>query len=104
MSRDKLIIVGALVLGLLGFLVVQQAKRDEAMGQPVAAATDFPAISAPDDIDKISLKNGDKAEILLEKVPDSTVPPADGGATATWEMSQPLKASVNQQAVKDLVA
>ena len=104
MSRDKLIIVGAVVLGLLGFLVVQQAKRDEAMGQPVATATDFPAISAPDDIDKISLKNGDKAEILLEKVADSTVPPADGGATTTWEMSQPLKATVNQQAVKDLVA
>jgi hypothetical protein len=104
MSRDKLIIVGVVVLGLLGFLVVQQAKRDEAMGQPAAPAADFPAISAPEDIDKISLKNGDKAEIVLEKVPDSTAPPADGGTASTWEMSQPLKASVNQQAVKDLVA
>jgi Domain of unknown function (DUF4340) len=103
MSRDKLIIVGAVVLGVLGLLVVQQAKKDAAMGQPLATATDFPVIGAPDDIDKISLKNGEKAEIVLVKVADSTAPPADGGAAMTWEMSEPLKASVNQQAVKDLV-
>jgi len=31
MSRDKLIIFGVVLLGLLGFLVYKQAKRDQAI-------------------------------------------------------------------------
>ena len=70
MSRERLLIFGVVVLGLLGLLVYKQAKRDESIGKPVAVATDLPTISAPDDVDKISLTNGERGEVVLEKVPD----------------------------------
>jgi len=104
MSRDKLILLGVAVLGLLGFLVVQQVKRDEALGKPLASTKDFPSISAPDDIDKISITNGEKGEVVLEKVPDPKGQPTDGGTAAIWELSKPTTAVANQQNVKDLVA
>jgi hypothetical protein len=104
MSRDKLIIVGAVVLGLLGILVYKQAKRDDALGRPMASAKELPSISAPDDVDKISITNGEKGEIVLEKVPDPKGPPADGGAATMWVLTKPLTADANQQTVKDLAA
>lgn len=104
MSRDKLIIFGVLLLGLLGFLVAKQAKRDESLGAPLASAKDYPTISAPDDIDKISIRNGDKGEVVLEKIPDPKAADADGGAEATWVLSKPVKAPANQQTVKDILA
>ncbi len=105
MSRDKLIIVGVLVLGLLGFLVYKQNQKDASMGQPMATAKDFPTISASDDVDKISITNGDKGEVVLEKVADAKAAGgADGGAGGVWQMTKPMKAVANQQAVKDLVA
>jgi hypothetical protein len=99
MSRDKLIIGGVVVLGLLVFLVYRQSKQDEAMGRPLASAKDFPAISAPEDIDRISLTNGEKPEIVLEKVADSK-----GGSATVWQVTKPVTAPANQQSVKDLVA
>src|SRR6202022_1371003 len=78
MSRDKLIIFGVVLLGLLGFLVSTHAKRDESLGAPMASAKDFPTISAPDDVDKISITNGDKGEVLLDRVPDPKAATADG--------------------------
>jgi hypothetical protein len=105
MSRDKLIILGVLVLGVLGFLVYEQSRKDAAIGQPPALAKDLPSISAPDDIDKISLTNGDKGEVVLEKVADATDASAgDGGAGGVWRVTQPVNAPANQQNVKDLVA
>ena len=105
MSRDKLIIVGVLVLGLLGFLVYKQSQKDASMGQPMATAKDLPTISAPDDVDKISITNGDKGEVLLERVADAKAAAgADGGAGSVWQMTKPMKAQANQQAIKDLVA
>jgi uncharacterized protein DUF4340 len=104
MAREKLIIFGVVLLGLLGFLVFRQAKKDESLGAPLASAKDFPAINAPDDIDKISITNGDKAEVELDKVPDLHAPPGDGGAEMHWVMSKPLHAEANQQTVKDIVA
>jgi len=67
MSRDKLIILGVLVLGLLGFLVYKQSEKDKAIGQPTVTAKDFPTVSAPDDVDKISIVNGDKGEIVARE-------------------------------------
>ncbi len=104
MSRDKLIILGAVLLGLLGFLVYKQAKRDEAIGQPTESAMDAPSIAAPDDIDKISITNGDKGELVLEKVSAPGRDPSDGGVSDKWVLSKPVKADANQQSVKDLVA
>jgi Domain of unknown function (DUF4340) len=105
MSRDKLIILGVLVLGVLGFLVYEQSRKDAAIGQPSLVAKDFPTISAPDNIDKISLTNGDKGEVVLEKVADPTGAAAgDAGAGGVWQVTKPLIAPANQQNVKDLVA
>jgi hypothetical protein len=106
MSREKLIIVGVVVLGLLGGLVYRQAKHDEALGQPQAVAADaLPTISASDDIDKISITNGDKGAVVLEKVPDPKgAVTADGGAATMWTLTAPVKADTNQQTVTDLVA
>jgi hypothetical protein len=105
MSRDKLLIVGIAVLLLLGILVYKQSQKDASMGTAVVTTKDFPTISAPDDIDKISLTNGDKGEIVLEKVADPSAPPADGGGPAMmWQLTKPVKASASQQTVKDLVA
>ncbi len=103
MSRDKLIIFGAVILGLLGILVYKQAKRDDDLGRPSATAADLPTISAPDDVDKISITNGDKPEVVLEKRAAAGGALADGGTGETWVMTKPVAATANQQAIKDLV-
>jgi len=105
MSRDKLIIFGVVLLGVLGGLVYKQAKRDEAVGQPALADVEFPTVSAPEDIDKISVTNGDKGEVVLTKVPDpsGTASEADAGPPMKWVLSKPVQADANQQTVTDLV-
>jgi len=103
MPREKLIIFGVVLLGLLGFLVYKQAKRDEAIGAPVAVA-ELPTVSTSDDIDKISITNGEKGEVVLERVPDPNAAPVDGGTAETWRLAKPVSAPANQQTVKDLVA
>ena len=104
MSRDKLIILGVLVLGLLGFFVYRQNQKDEALGHPSLAAKDFPTISISDEVDKISIVNGDKGEIVLERVPDPKgTATADGGTASIWQLTKPLVAQANQQTVKDLL-
>ncbi len=105
MSRDKLIIAGVVLLGLLGVLVYEQAKKDESEGAPTASAEATPTVSAPDDVDKISVTNGDKPEVVLEKVVAPGAAPVDGGAPeGKWVLTKPVKADANQQAVKDLLA
>jgi hypothetical protein len=103
MTREKFIMVGVVVLALLGALVYRQAKTDAALGQPQASAMELPTISA-DDVDKLSIANGDKGEVVLEKVADPNAAPTDGGAGTMWTMTAPVKAPANQQAVNDLVS
>jgi Domain of unknown function (DUF4340) len=103
MSREKLIIVGVVVLGLLGGLVYRQSKKDDALGQPEASSTELPTIQA-DDVDKVSITNGEKGEVVLEKVPDPKGVATDGGAPTMWVLTKPVKAEANQQAANDLVA
>ncbi len=106
MSRDRLLIFSAALLGVLGILVYKQAKKDEAIGHPLAGAStsDFPSISGPDDITKISVTNGDKGEVVLEQVTDSSAPPTDAGPATMWVVTKPVRADANQQSVKDLIA
>ncbi len=104
MSRDKLILVGVGLLGLLGFLVVKQAKRDEAMGAPLSTSRELPVLAMPTGVDKISITNGEKGEVVLEKSPDPAGESPDGGVATMWQLTKPLKARASQQAVKDLVA
>jgi hypothetical protein len=105
MSREKLIIFGAVLLGLLGLLVYKQAQRDEAIGKPLTSAKDLPSMAVPEDISKISIVNGDKGEVVLESVPNpKPTADADGGAATIWMLTKPVNATANQQTVKDLVA
>src|ERR1019366_6923873 len=105
MPREKLIIVGVVVLGLLGGLVYRQSKKDDALGAPAIAAADYPTIDAPDDVDRISITNGEKPEVVLTKVPDpSGTANADGGAPTIWTLTKPVTADANQQTVTDLLA
>src|SRR5271170_2726637 len=103
MSRDKLLIIGVVVLGLLGVLVYRQQQKDATMGVPMAQTKDFPTVSAPDDVDKISITNGDKGEIVLQKVVAPKAPPGDGGPAMMWQLAKPVTAPASQQTVKDLV-
>ena len=104
MSRDKLIIVGVVLLALLGYLVYRQQQSDANIGKAAVTSKDFPTVSAPEDIDRISITNADKGEVILEKVADPTAPPTDAGPATKWKVSKPVTAEANQQAVKDLVA
>src|SRR5580700_8988584 len=105
MSRDKLIIAGVVLLGLLGVLVYEQAKKDDSEGKPSATAAETPTVAAPEDVDKISVTNGDKPEVVLEKVIAAGDAPTDGGVPdGKWVLTKPVKADANQQAVKDLLA
>jgi Domain of unknown function (DUF4340) len=104
MSRDKLILFGVVLLGVLGVLVYRQAKQDAAIGAPVTTAAALPTVAVPDDIDKISITNGEKGEVDLEKVADPKAEATDGGAGGVWQLTKPVKAPANQQTLKDLVA
>ena len=63
----------------------------------------MPTVSAPDDIDKISITNGDKGEVVLEKVPDPKGEATDAGPPTMWVLTKPVSAPANQQAIKDIV-
>jgi hypothetical protein len=105
MTRDKIIAIGVVMLGGLGLLVYRQAKRDESIGAPPLTPKELPSINAPEDIDKISITSGDKPEVLLEKVidPNPGDASADAGPPMMWVMTKPLRASVNQGTIKDIV-
>lgn len=106
MSRDKLIIAGVIVLGVLGALVYKQSKTDDALGTPMASsAADLPTLSAPEDVDKLQITNGDKSDVVLERVPDpKAAESGDGGSATKWVMTKPLASEVTQQVVKDLLS
>jgi len=91
MSRDKGIIIGVVVLGGLSFLVWQQLKKDQALGSAEKATADLPEIKGTDDVDKISITNADKGEVVLEKQGDK------------WMVTKPTKALANQSNVKSLL-
>jgi hypothetical protein len=104
MSRDKLIIFGVVLLGLLGVLVYKQVKSDAAIGAPQASSTDYPSISAPDDVDKLDITNGEKGEVVLERVVDPAGVAGDAGPATKWVMTKPVAADASQTVVKDLLA
>jgi hypothetical protein len=88
LSRDKLIVIGAVVLGGLSFLVYRQAKHDEELGS--AAKGDLPDVKGTDDLDKLEITNGDKPTVTLQKTGD------------TWVV-MPLNVPANQANVKSLL-
>ena len=85
------IYIGVIILAaLVGGIYVMQ-KKDGEIGNPTAAAAALPEIKAPDDIDKVSIQNADKTEIVLEKKGDK------------WELTKPVSAVANQTNVDQVV-
>lgn len=91
MSRDKQILAGVVVLAALGGLVWVRAKKDREIGSATVTSADLPEIKSPDDVDKISLTNGDKGEVVLQKKGDK------------WEVTKPVTAPANAAAIKSLI-
>jgi hypothetical protein len=91
MSRDKKLIFGVLVLAALGGLVYRQVNIDKDIGAAHTTSVDLPEIKSSDDVDKISITNGEKGEVILEKQADK------------WMVTKPVKALANQTSVKSLL-
>lgn len=97
MNRTTLIVIGIVVLGVLGYFVYRQSQQEQAAFKPKPAA-ELPTIAAGDDIDKISIKDGKKDEIVFERKGGG----GDAGA-GEWVMVKPVSAPANQMSVKDVV-
>ncbi len=90
-SRTTKIGIGLVVLAGLSGLVYWQRKRDAQVGAPTTTSAELPTVSGPEDIDKISITNADKGEVVLEKQGDK------------WMLTKPLTFAANQQNVKSLI-
>jgi uncharacterized protein DUF4340 len=89
MSRQKLIILGVAVFAILAFFVYRRAKSEEDAFKPKAAAKELPTLSVTAaDIDKLSITNGDKPEIVARKLP-----PLANGLPDRWELDKPVAAA-----------
>ncbi len=63
--------------------VYKVSKDDAQKGTATTTSADLPELKAPDDIDKISITNADKGEVVLEK--------KGAGADAKWELTSPCR-------------
>ena len=85
--------IAALVLAGLSGLAYTQQQKDAKMGTDKAASENMPEIklAAPDEINKLSLTNGEKGEVVLVKSGDK------------WMVEKPVKAPANKANVKSLL-
>ncbi|WP_146648319.1 DUF4340 domain-containing protein [Labilithrix luteola] len=91
MERSTQIGVGLVVLAALGGAVYFKAKEDQKIGTSQMTSAELPELKTPDDVDKVSITNGDKGEVVLEKKGDK------------WEVTKPVNAPANQTNAKALV-
>jgi len=91
MSQSPKLIAGVVVLAALSGAVYVAKNKDAQIGTSQVTSADLPDIKVSDDIDKISITNGEKPEIVLEKKGDK------------WEMAKPISAAANQGNVDQLV-
>lgn len=91
MVQNKKIIASVVVLAGLTGAIYWAQKKDAQIGSPSAAIAELPEIKAPEDIDKLSITNADKGEIVLEKKDDK------------WVMTKPVEAPANQTNVDQVV-
>lgn len=84
MSQSTKIYAGVVVLAALGGLVYYAQNKDKQIGTVQTTAADLPEIKATDDVDKITIQNADKPEVVLEKQGDK------------WMLTKPVKALANQ--------
>jgi hypothetical protein len=90
-TRDKQIIVALVVLGGLGVAVYAQQKKDAKVGVETISSAELPTVNGTDDLDKFSITNGDKGEVVLEKKDDK------------WWVTKPVNALANQSNLKQLI-
>jgi len=90
MSQSK-IIAGVVVLAGLGGAIYYAKTKDEKIGTSSTTCADLPDLKAPDDLDKVTIANGEKTEIVLEKKGDK------------WVMTKPVEAPTNQTNVDQVV-
>ncbi len=95
MNRSTQIWIGVVVLAGLAGAVYKVSKDDSAKGSATTTSADLPEMKAPDDVDKISITNADKGEVVLEK--------KGTDKDAKWEVTKPVKAPANQANVKSLI-
>ena len=91
MNRSTQIWVGVVVLAGLAGLVAYKAKEDQKIGTAQTTNAELPELKAPEDVDKISVQNADKPEIVLEKKGDK------------WAVAKPVEAPANQANVDQIV-
>jgi len=91
MASSTKLYVAVIVLAGLGGAIYMAQKKDKEIGNTATTSAELPEIKAPDDIDKISIQNADKTEIVLEKKGDK------------WEMTKPVNAPANQSNVDSVV-
>lgn len=84
MSQSTKIYAGVVILAALGGLVYYAQNKDKQIGTSHTTSADLPEIKATDDVDKISITNGEKPEIVLEKQGDK------------WMVMKPVNAPANQ--------
>lgn len=90
MSQTKLL-AGVVVLAALGGGIFLAKSKDDKIGTVSTTSAELPEIKATDELDKLSITNGDKPEIVLEKKGDK------------WAMVKPVEAPANQGNVDQLV-
>jgi hypothetical protein len=91
MTQDQKIYGGLALLAALGGAVYLQQKKDDAVGKTKTTSADLPDIKTSDDVDKLSITNADKGEVVLEKKGDK------------WEMVKPVAFAANQANVKSVI-
>lgn len=92
MERSTQLWIGVVVLAALGGAVYKVSKDDATKGSATTTTSaDLPDLKTPDDIDKITITNADKGDVVLEKKGDK------------WEVTKPVQAPANQANVKQLL-
>lgn len=92
MNRSTQIWVGVVVLAGLAGAVYYKSEQDKKIGTASTTSADLPEMKVDSDgVDKISITNTDKPEIVLEKKGDK------------WEMTKPVQAPANQANVKSVL-
>jgi hypothetical protein len=92
MERSTQLWIAVVVLAGLGGAVYKVSKDDAAKGSSTTVTSaDLPDIKSTDDIDKITITNANKGDVVLEKKGDK------------WELTKPLEAPANQASVKQLI-
>ena len=91
MSQSTKLFAGVVVLAALGGAIYYAKNKDAQIGTSSTTSAELPDIKAPDDLDKVTITNGEKGEIVLEKKGDK------------WVVSKPVEAPANQSNVDQLI-